>query len=76
MCLAVPAKIIEIDGVHAVVDIEGVRREGNLALVPEAGIGDYVLIHAGFAIQKWDESEVAEFNQIMGEIQENQEQIS
>jgi hydrogenase expression/formation protein HypC len=65
MCLAVPAKIIEVDGVMAVVEVDGVRREGNLTFVPEAGVGDYVLIHAGFAIQIWDEAGVKEFNDIM-----------
>lgn len=69
MCLAVPAKIIEIDGVMAIVDVEGVRREGNLTFVPDAVVGDYVLIHAGFAIQKWDETAVQEFNDIMSGIE-------
>lgn len=68
MCLAVPAKIIQIDGVMAVVEIDGVKREANLTFVPEAELGNYVLIHAGFAIQIWDESGVQEFNDIMSEI--------
>jgi hydrogenase expression/formation protein HypC len=69
MCLAVPAKIMEIDGVMALVEVEGVRREGNLTFVPEAKIGDYVLIHAGFAIQQWGEADVKEFNDIMSGIE-------
>lgn len=68
MCLAVPAKIVEIDGVMAVVEVDGVKREGNLTFVPEANVGDYVLIHAGFAIQIWDEEGVKEFNDIMESI--------
>ena len=53
MCLAIPSKIIEIDNFVAMVDVYGARREINLMLMPEeVGIGDFVLVHAGFAIQK------------------------
>lgn len=53
MCLAIPSKIIEIDNFRAMVDVYGARREINLMLMPEeVGIGDFVLVHAGFAIQK------------------------
>jgi len=53
MCLAIPSKVVEIDNFRAVVDVYGARREINLMLMPEeVGIGDYVLVHAGFAIQK------------------------
>lgn len=51
MCLAVPAKIIEIDGESAIADMMGARREVSLRLLPSARIGDYVLVHAGFGIQ-------------------------
>ncbi|HMK55087.1 MAG TPA: HypC/HybG/HupF family hydrogenase formation chaperone [Dissulfurispiraceae bacterium] len=57
MCLAVPSKIINIDDLSATVDVFGARREISLLLLPEeAGVGDYVLVHAGFAIQKIDEA--------------------
>jgi len=53
MCLAIPSRIVEIEDLRAVVDVYGARREINLMLMPEdVGIGDYVLVHAGFAIQK------------------------
>lgn len=53
MCLAIPSKIIRIDDLIATVDVYGARREINLMLLPEeAGIGDFVLVHAGFALQK------------------------
>lgn len=53
MCLAIPSKIVEIDNFRAMVDVYGARREINLMLMPEeVGIGDFVLVHAGFAIQK------------------------
>ena len=56
MCLAIPSKVIELDGMSAVVDVQGARREANLMLMPEeVNIGDYVLVHAGYAIQVVDE---------------------
>ena len=56
MCLAIPSKIIEKDQFRAVVDVYGARREINLMLMAEeVGVGDYVLVHAGFALQKVDE---------------------
>jgi len=51
MCLSIPGKIISINGVNAVVDFGGSRRDVSIMLVPGAKIGDYVLVHAGFAIQ-------------------------
>jgi hydrogenase expression/formation protein HypC len=61
MCLAIPSRIIEKDQLRAVVDVCGARREINLMLMPEiVEIGDYVLVHAGFAIQRVDETAAAE----------------
>lgn len=57
MCLAVPAKIIELAGRDAVADCIGNRIQTNISLVPDAKLGDYVLIHAGFAITVLDEGE-------------------
>jgi hydrogenase expression/formation protein HypC len=45
-----------------------VQREGNLTFVPDADVGDYVLIHAGFAIQKWGPEDVKEFNEIIANV--------
>jgi hydrogenase expression/formation protein HypC len=63
MCLAVPGKIISVEGEdlarQARVDFGGVLKEVNLAYVPEAKIGDYVLVHVGFAISIVDEEEAA-----------------
>jgi len=60
MCLAVPTKIISIaDDRMGVVEIAGVQRRVALDLVPDAQVGDYVIIHVGFAIQKLDEAEAA-----------------
>jgi len=60
VCLAVPAKILSIEGTKAGVDFGGVSREADITLVPDVEIGDYVLIHAGFAIQRLDENEAEE----------------
>jgi hydrogenase expression/formation protein HypC len=56
MCLAVPSKIIEIQGDLAKVSVDGVIRETSLALLEDSKIGDYVIVHAGFAISRLDES--------------------
>jgi hydrogenase expression/formation protein HypC len=60
MCLSVPGKILEIKGNMAKVDVGGFLREISLDLCPDVSIGEYVLIHAGFAIQKVDEEEAEE----------------
>lgn len=57
MCLAIPAKIIEIKGDMGIVELGGIKKEICLALVPEAKVGDYAIIHVGFAIQILDEEE-------------------
>ena len=64
MCLAIPAKIVSINGEEAVAEIQGVRRKIILSLINDPRVGDYVLIHAGFAIRKWSEEDVREFNEI------------
>ncbi len=65
MCLAVPAKIIELHGPEALVDIDGIRRTVNVAFIEDPAVGDYVLLHAGFAIRKWSEQDVAEYREIL-----------
>lgn len=58
MCLALPALIVEINGLdQAVVDIGGVRKECSLALVDDVRIGDYVILHAGYALTRLDPEE-------------------
>ncbi len=57
MCLAVPMKLTEINGDRGVAETGGVRREIGLVLLDGVQIGDYVLVHAGFAIQKVDAEE-------------------
>lgn len=65
MCLGAPGKIISVSGADPLervgrVSFGGVIKEVSLAYVPEAGVGDYVIVHAGFAISKIDEQEAEE----------------
>ena len=68
MCLAFPAKIIEIKDSLATVERFGVKRDASLMLLPKAKIGDYVLVHAGFAMQVIDEKEVELRNETISEM--------
>jgi len=54
MCLAIPSKITKIENEMAVIDVDGVQRQASLLLLTDAQVGDYVIVHAGFAIQKID----------------------
>ncbi|MGC9308537.1 MAG: HypC/HybG/HupF family hydrogenase formation chaperone [Thermoplasmatota archaeon] len=70
MCLAVPGKICAIDGVTATVDYgQGTTRQADVSLV-DAQVGDYVIVHAGFAIQILDEQEAEETLQLFREMLE------
>ncbi len=57
MCLGIPVKVMEVDGESAVADVGGARREISLLLLDDVKPGDWVILHAGFAIQKMDEEE-------------------
>jgi hydrogenase expression/formation protein HypC len=70
MCLAIPALIKSIDGQQAVVDIEGVTRDASLQLTPEAKVGDYVLLHTGYAISVIDPAEAEETLKLLREMSE------
>ena len=73
MCLAVPMKIISVDGDLGTVDIGGTRRKIGLTLIDEPMVGDYVLVHAGFAIQKIDEEEANKTMELLRELAEHME---
>lgn len=60
MCLAVPAQVLEIKGYEAVLDFGGVKRKANISLLEDVKIGDYVIVHVGFAIQKLNKKEAEE----------------
>lgn len=68
MCLAIPSKIIRVDKDIATVDVSGVRREASIVLVEDVQVGDYVIVHAGYAIQKIDEDAAMETLKILGEV--------
>jgi len=68
MCLAVPAKLISREGALGKAQVQGLRRDVSLMLLPEAKVGDYVLVHAGFAMQIIDEAAVKEREALMAEM--------
>ena len=70
MCLGIPARILKLEGELAEVEIGGTVQKANIQLVPEAKIGEYVLLHAGFAIQKLDEREALEALKLLEELYE------
>jgi len=72
MCLAIPARIVELEGDKAVVDAMGNRFKAKTTLLPEAKLGDLILIHAGFAISLVDEEEAKETWRLIAEINEFQ----
>ncbi|NQT45861.1 MAG: HypC/HybG/HupF family hydrogenase formation chaperone [Candidatus Omnitrophica bacterium] len=67
MCLAIPMKIVEIKGDRAIVSSSGLRREIGLQLLSGVKTGDYVVVHAGFAIERLDEERARETLAIMKE---------
>ena len=70
MCLAIPARVKSINGVEAEVEVGGVSRKASIMLTPEARVGDYVLLHTGYAINVIDEEEAQETLKIFREIAE------
>lgn len=71
MCLGIPAKITKIEGSKAEGEIGGVKREVDLSIIEGVKIGDYVILHAGFAIEKLDEKEAEETLQLLREMSES-----
>jgi len=68
MCLAVPAKVLTIKDAVGKVEISGVTRDVSLMLLPEAQVGDYVLVHAGFAMQIVEEKDADETDALLAEM--------
>lgn len=60
MCLAIPSKIVKIENEMATIDVDGVQRKASLLLLEDARVGDYVIVHAGFAINRLDETAAME----------------
>ena len=70
MCLGIPGKVIEIEKNLAKVDVGGLLRDVSLDLCPDVSVGEYVLIHTGFAIQKVDEDEAKETLELLRQLAE------
>jgi len=71
MCLAIPAKVVSVEGSSALVVIEDVEYNASLLLLEDVSPGDFVLLHAGFAIEKVDPDEAAEMMRLLLEIEKN-----
>lgn len=68
MCLAIPARVVQIqDGDQAIVDLGGVRKEISLALVEGVAVGDYVIVHVGYALTRLDPEEAEQTLALMAE---------
>ena len=69
MCLAIPAQVVELrEGDNAVVDLAGVRKEISLSLVDNIAVGDYVIVHVGYALNKLDPDEAAKTLALFAEL--------
>ena len=67
MCLAIPSKIVKIEDGIGVIDVDGVQRRTSLLLIEDAMVGDYVIVHAGFALHKIDEAAAMESLRVLKE---------
>jgi len=68
MCLAVPMKIVSLEGEKATTEADGVTREVDVMLIESPMVGEYVLVHAGFAIQRVDEEEAEKTLDLLREL--------
>jgi len=73
MCLAIPGKIIEINGNSALIDFDGIKQNVIIALIQNPEIGKYVIVHAGYAIEMMNEKEALEAIEQWKEIAEDQD---
>ncbi|MDO8788313.1 MAG: HypC/HybG/HupF family hydrogenase formation chaperone [Sulfuritalea sp.] len=69
MCLAIPVKVVEVGaGDTAIVDLSGVKKEISLALLSDVQVGDYVILHVGYALSKLDPEEAAKTLALFAEL--------
>lgn len=73
MCLAIPTKILSIQGDNATIELGGMRREVSLMLVEGASVGEWVIVHAGFAIEKLSEEDAQQTLALLRDIMEADE---
>ncbi len=74
MCLAIPMQLIKVEGVLGIVELDGIRREVGLDLIDQAQVGDYLIIHAGYAIEKLDEAEAEKTLRLFRELNSGTEE--
>jgi hydrogenase expression/formation protein HypC len=75
MCLAVPLRLVSVDGTDAVGEVGGIQREVSIMMTPDVKVGDYVIVHAGFAIQVLDQKEAEENLELLRQIGETAERM-
>ena len=68
MCLAVPLRLVSVSGTDAVGEVGGIQREVSIMMTPDVKVGDYVIVHAGFAIQVLDQKEAEENLELLRQI--------
>ncbi|MCL1927040.1 MAG: HypC/HybG/HupF family hydrogenase formation chaperone [Syntrophorhabdaceae bacterium] len=68
MCLAIPAKILSLNGTSAMIDLAGTQREASVMLLEDAAVGDWILLHAGFAIEKITEEDAQQTLELLRSI--------
>ena len=74
MCLGIPVKIVSIEGDMAVVTVEGVEYKASIQLLPDAMVDDYVMLHAGFVIEKIDQEEAELTLKLLNQVADNSHQ--
>jgi len=74
MCLAIPLRLVSVNGTDAVGEVGGIQREVSIMMTPDVKVGDYVIVHAGFAIQVLDQKEAEENLELLRQIGEAAEQ--
>jgi hydrogenase expression/formation protein HypC len=75
MCIGIPVKVIELNGTSGKVDYQGVARETSFMMLPDAQVGDYVILHAGFAIKKLSPKDAAETLRLFAEMVDAEKEI-
>jgi len=70
MCLAIPAKVIQVNGTSALVAIEDVEYQASLLLLDDVNPGDYIMLHAGFAIEKVDVAVAEETLRLLNQLEQ------
>lgn len=72
MCLAVPMRVVSVEGATGIVELGGVEQPVNFTLLPEVAPGEYVIVHAGFALERLDEAEARRTIELINELTESE----